>query len=308
MRLRLSRRSVLASASLAPLAALSARAQEDWRRQFRELRFAMISSENERDVLVRFDGFARHFTEAMGVPFRVFRATDYAATVEALRADQAEFGYLGPAAYALARRVAGEKIVPIASGTDLDGGAGYHSVIIVRADSPFRSLADLRGRTLAWADPNSASGFAVPQFFLRREGVDPARFFARTPFSGNHEQSVIGVLNGTYDAAATWWTNDRRSNPQRMEEKGMIAPGQWRIIWTSPLIPNSPYVMRANLPEALKALYVETLMALPERNPEAWRVLTSGQSRSLIRRTHEDYKDIVEITEELDRLRRQRRT
>lgn len=49
-------------------------------------------------------------------------------------------------------------------------------------------------------------------------------------------------------------------------------------------------------------------MKLPERNPEAWRVLTSGQSRGLIPRTHDDYKDIVEITEELDRLRRQRRT
>ncbi|WP_114375787.1 phosphate/phosphite/phosphonate ABC transporter substrate-binding protein [Elioraea thermophila] len=303
---RLPRRGLLAAAASLPIAALAQ--EEDWRRQFRELRFAMISSENERDVLARFDAFARHFTEALGVPFRVFRATDYAATVEALRADQAEFGYLGPAAYALARRVAGDKIVPIASGTDLDGGAGYHSVIIVRADSPFRSLADLRGRTLAWADPNSASGFAVPQFFLRREGIDPATFFARTPFSGNHEQSVIGLLNGTYDAAATWWTNERRSNPQRMEEKGMIPPGQWRIIWTSPLIPNSPYVMRANLPEPLKALFVETLMNLPDRNPEAWRGLTSGQSRGLIPRSHDDYKDIVEITEELDRLRRQRRT
>jgi phosphonate transport system substrate-binding protein len=268
----------------------------------------MISAENERDVLARFEPFARHFTEALGVPFRVFRATDYAATVEALRADQAEFGYLGPAAYALARRVAGEKIVPIASGTDLQGGAGYHSVIIVRADAPYQSLADLRGRSFAWADPNSASGYAAPMFYMRREGVDPSAFFSRTSFSGNHEQSVIGLLNGTYDAVATWWTNEQRSNPKRMEEKGMIPPGQWRVIWKSPLIPNSPYVMRANLPQGLKDLYVETLMALPQSNPEAWRALTSDQSRGLVRRTHEDYLDMIAITEELDRLRRQRRT
>lgn len=182
---RLPRRGLLAAAASLPIAALAQ--EEDWRRQLRELRFAMISSENERDVLARFDAFARHFTEALGVPFRVFRATDYAATVEALRADQAEFGYLGPAVYVLARRVAGDKIVPIASGTDLDGAAGYHPIIIVRADSPFRSLADLRGRTLARADPNSASGFALPQFSLRREGIDPATYFSRTPFSGNHE-------------------------------------------------------------------------------------------------------------------------
>jgi phosphonate transport system substrate-binding protein len=301
----LRRRTLLAGAVLAPVAAV---AQADWRGAFRELRFAMISAENERDVLARFEPFARHFTEALGVPFRVFRATDYAATVEALRADQAEFGYLGPAAYALARRVAGEKIVPIASGTDLQGGAGYHSVIIVRADAPYQSLADLRGRSFAWADPNSASGYAAPMFYMRREGVDPSAFFSRTSFSGNHEQSVIGLLNGTYDAVATWWTNEQRSNPKRMEEKGMIPPGQWRVIWKSPLIPNSPYVMRANLPQGLKDLYVETLMALPQSNPEAWRALTSDQSRGLVRRTHEDYLDMIAITEELDRLRRQRRT
>ncbi|WP_439576845.1 phosphate/phosphite/phosphonate ABC transporter substrate-binding protein [Elioraea sp.] len=301
----LSRRAVLAGAALAPFAAA---AQADWRGGFRELRFAMISSENERDVLVRFEPFSRHFTEALGVPFRVFRATDYAATVEALRADQAEFGYLGPAAYALARRVAGEKIVPVASGTDLQGGLGYHSVIIVRTDAPYRSLADLRGRSFAWADPNSASGYAAPMFYLRREGIDPGAFFSRTSFSGNHEQSVIGLLNGSYDAIATWWTNEQRSNPQRMEEKSMIPPGQWRIVWKSPLIPNSPFVMRTNLPQGLRDLYVETLMALPETNPEAWRGLTSGQSRGLVRRTHDDYLDMVAITEELDRLRRQRRT
>ncbi len=305
MRVILRRRVILAGFAFAPF---TAGAQADWRSQFRELRFAMISAENERDVLARFEGFSKHFTEALGVPFRVFRATDYAATVEALRADQAEFGYLGPAAYVLARRVAGEKIVPIASAVDLEGGAGYHSVIIVRADSPYHSLADLRGRSFAWADPNSASGYAAPMFYLRREGIDPATFFSRTAFSGNHEQSVIGLLNGTYDAVATWWTNDQRSNPRRMEEKGMIPPGQWRIVWKSPLIPSSPYVMRANLPQALKDAYVETLMALPQANPEAWRALTGGQSRGLIRRTHEDYLDMVAISEELDRLRRQRRT
>jgi hypothetical protein len=49
-------------------------------------------------------------------------------------------------------------------------------------------------------------------------------------------------------------------------------------------------------------------MALPGANPEAWNALTSGQSRGLVRRTHEDYLDMIAITEELDRLRRQRRT
>jgi phosphonate transport system substrate-binding protein len=129
----LRRRTLLAAAALAPLAVV---AQANWHGALRELSFAMIGSENERDVLARFEPFARHFTEALGARFRVFRTTDYAATVEALRNDQAEFDYLGPTAHALARRVAGEMIVPIASGTDLKVGTDDYSVIIGRAEAP----------------------------------------------------------------------------------------------------------------------------------------------------------------------------
>lgn len=282
-----------------------ARAQAGWRAQFRELRLGVSSAENERDAIQRQQPFQDYIQRTMGVPLRVFRATDYAGVVEAMRSSNIEFARIGPANYALARRVMGERIVPFARDVDNEGATGYHSVAFVKSDSTARRIEDLRGRSFAFADPNSASGFAVPSFYLRRQGIEPNSFFSRTGFSGSHEQSVIAVLNGTYDGAVTFWSNEQRNNIQRMEEKGMIAAGSTRVIWTSPLIPNSPWVMRADLPADLRKAWAAAIFAMPERDPEAFRVASSG-ARGVVATQHEDYLDMITITEENLARRRQR--
>jgi phosphonate transport system substrate-binding protein len=305
MRHAIGRRATLAAPLL--LLPAAARAQGDWRGQFRALRMSLISSENERDAVVRYEPFSAYMQRTLGVPFRVFRATDYAGAVEALRSNQAEFSRLGPAAYALARRVMGERVTAVARDRDDSGAEGYFSVIVVKADSPFRSLADLRGRSLAWADPNSASGFAFPSFYLRKEGIEIERFFSRTGFAGNHETAVLAVINGSYDAAATHWTNERRGNVPRMVEKGMIQAGAVRKIWQTPLIPNSPFVTRTDIPAALQEAFREALLTMHERDPAALRALAATTPRFAPAK-HEDYLDAITVTEENEARRRQRRS
>lgn len=283
-----------------------ASAQAGWRAQFREIRYGIISSENERDAIARLQGLTAYAESRLGVPMRVTRGTDYAAVVEALRSNQLEFAHLGPAAYALARRSLGERVIPLLRHRGHDGAEGYFSVIFVRADSPFRTLADLRGRSFAFADPNSASGFAAPSYFLRKEGVEPARFFGRTGFSGNHEQSVIAVLNGTFDAAATFWNNEQSGNIQRMVEKGMIQPGTTRIIWRSPLIPNSPTVTRREVPEDLRRDFIAMMQDMPQAAPEVLRQMSTNTAGFALAR-HEDYADVIAMVEENQAQRRERR-
>ncbi len=287
------------------LAAPSVHAQSGWRAQVRELRLGISSAENERDAIARQQPFQDYIGRALGVPLRVFRATDYAGVVEAMRSNQVEFARIGPANYALARRVMGERIVPFARDRGDEGETGYRSVAFVKADSPYRRVEDLRGKFFAFADPNSTSGFAFPAYFLRRAGFDPASFFGRTGFSGSHEQSVVAVLNGTFDGGATFWNTARRGNIQRMEEKGMIPAGSTRIIWTSPEIPNSPWVMRADLPEDLKRDWAAAVLAMPERDPAAFRVAASDAT-GIVPSRHEDYLDVIAVVEENLSRRRQR--
>ena len=302
------RRTLLGLLAAPALTPASARAQgvPDWRAQNRELRLGISSAENERDAIARQQPFQDYIQRKLGVPLRVFRATDYAGVVEALRSGQIEFARIGPANYALAHRLMGDRIAPFGRDIDDQGGTGFFSVIFVKADSPVRRMEDLRGKTFAFADPNSTSGFAFPAFFLRRGGFDPATFFSRTGFSGSHEQSVIAVLNGTYDAAATFWSNPTRGNIQRMEEKGMIQPGVTRIVWTSPQIPNSPWVMRMDLPEALRTAWRDAVFAMPTEAPEAFAAASSG-ARGVHPTTHADYLDTIAVVEENAARRRERR-
>jgi phosphonate transport system substrate-binding protein len=304
----LNRRHLLAAPALLPalLVATRAVAQPDWRAQFRELRLGISSAENERDAVARHQPFALYMERTLGVPLRIFRATDYAGVVEAMRNKHVEIARMGPAAYALAHRVMGQGIEPVARVIDLEGQQGYHAVIVVRADSAFRTLEDLRGRSLAWPDPNSASGFAVPQFYLRRQGVVPEQFFARTGFSGSHEQGVMAVLNNSFDAATTFWSSERVGNVQRMTDKGMIQPNVTRIVWTSPEIPNSPITLRTDLPAAMRADIVRVLFAMQAADPEAFAAFTSNQASGIAAVTHEAYRDMIAITEENAARRRQR--
>jgi len=287
------------------LASPAVRAQSGWRGQVRELRLGISSAENERDAIARQQPFQDYIQRALGVPLRVFRATDYAGVVEAMRSSQIEFARIGPANYALARRVMGDRIVPFARDRDETGETGYTSVAFVKADSPYRRIEDLRGRSFAFADPNSTSGFAFPAYYLRRAGFDPNTFFGRTGFSGSHEQSVIAVLNGTYDGGATFRNTERRGNIQRMEEKGMIPAGSTRIIWESPQIPNSPWVMRTDLPEDLKRDWAAAVFAMPERDPAAFAVAASGAA-GVVPTQHDDYLDVIAVVEENLARRRQR--
>jgi phosphonate transport system substrate-binding protein len=286
------------AAALMAAAIVSPALAQDWREQFPELNIGISSGENEADAIARNQPYAAYLSEKLGVPVNVVRGTDYAAVIEAMRAEQIQFASIGPANYALARKVMGDLVTPVAVSRDKDGALGYYSVIAVRADSPYQTIADIKGVSFAFADPNSTSGYAVPSYYLSTELDTTADdYFGEVAFSGGHEQSVVALVNGTFEAVATHQTNDHAGNIPRMVEKGMIPAGSTRVIWQSPLIPNSPVVMRTDLPEDLKKAFTDAIFAFAEEDPEAFNQLHSGNSKGYAPATHEDYLDVIAITE-----------
>lgn len=303
MSLAINRRHALLGFALAPAIA---KAQSDWRAQFKELRIGVSSAENEAGALARWEPVAKYLTDTLGVPAKTYRVADYAGLVEAMRGDQIECSRFGPAVYSLGRRVMGEKLRPLFRDVDNNGAEGYYSIVIVKSDSPIRSLADLKGKPFLFADPNSTSGYAFPQYFMKKQGFDPATHFSATVFSGSHENSVIGVVRGQYEAAATYWTNEESGLVQRLEGRGMVPKGSTRIIWTSPIIPNSPFCVRANLPQAMQDDIRQAMLTMKDRAPEVFKALTDGKVRNYAPAKHEDYLDVVAVIEELDRERKKR--
>ena len=294
--LTLTRRGIVAA--LVSLDMVSPALSQDWREQFPELTIGISSSENETDAIARNQPYADYLSRELGVPVNIVRGTDYAAVIEAMRSGHVQIASVGPAAYALARKIMGEDIAPVAVTLDGEGNLGYYSVIAVRADSPYQTLADIEGKSFAFADPNSTSGYAVPSYYLSTElNTSASDYFSEVAFSGGHEQSVMALVNGTFDAVATHWRNEEAGNIQTMEGKGLIEPGSTRIIWKSPVIPNTPVMMLTTLPQDLQDAFKAALMAFPEKDPEGFAQYTRGTSSGYAEASHEDYLDVIAITE-----------
>ena len=112
-------------------------------------------------------------------------ATDYRGTIEALKFKKAEIGHLGPKSYVEASTNNYANVEPIAQLQLANGSLGYRSCLIVHADSDIFSPEDTAGKTFAFNDPNSTSGYLVPSaFFMMEMGVDPQKHFSQGDLLG----------------------------------------------------------------------------------------------------------------------------
>jgi phosphonate transport system substrate-binding protein len=132
-----------------------------------------------------------------------------------------------------------------------DGTQGYYSHLIVHKDSPIQSLNDVikGGKTLAFGngDPNSTSGFLVPGFYVFAKNNLDAKTHFKVARNANHESNALAVANKQIDIA----TNNSE-NLVKIQERQPEKYKQIRVIWTSPLIPSDPLVIRTDLPAATK--------------------------------------------------------
>ena len=300
------RRSFLTAALAAgAMAVASVGAQAaDWQSKYKTVNFGVITAENEADRIVRYKPVVAYLEKELGVNVEFRVATDYAGIIEGMKAGKIEVASFGPASYAQAWIVTKGKVEPILGTMDLNGNTGYYSVLVVQSDSPYQNIDDLKGKRLAFADPNSTSGHQAPRYFMTEAGIDADTYFKETAFSGSHENSVIALLNGTFDVAATWYNNDDRSNFSRMWDKGMIPKDSVRVIWKSPKLPSSPVAVHADLPADMKAAVKKAFFEMKDRDAAAWKGLTDGKSLGYQEMTHADFEPIVRMIQSNLRNRR----
>lgn len=296
----------LATAALAAAIALglatSAQAQPT-KSPVKEFRIGLLGGENTTDRLARYDDFQKLLQAKLGMPVKLFPASDYAGVMQGIAAGQLEAAEFGASGFAGAYLDC-KCIEPIVVPRENDGSTYYYSVILTRADSGIKSLADLKGHSLAWADPNSTSGYLIPSATLKTQGIDltPGHYFSTLGFSGGHEQGVVAVLNKQYDAAATWTSGQgdpaigySRGNLRSMVDKKMLKMSDIRVLWQSGKIPNGPWAVRTDLPSDLKAEFTKFLLDLPSGNKKVYDDVEQGTGIGYAPATMDLYKDIIEL-------------
>ena len=234
----------------------------------------------------RYKQFGEYMKKKLGVDLELFLAAEYAGVIQAIGAKQIEVMDMGAAGYAAAWLETKGGVEPLVVPTNNDGTIGYYAVAFVRADSPYKTLNDLKGKTWAWVEPNSSSGYIFPLVGFRRMGLEPEKHFGKVVFSGGHEQSIIGVLDKAYDGAITW-TNDvekhTRGGLHMMLTRGVLKKEDIRIIWDSDLIPNPVIAIRSDLPPQMKADLKAIFLNLHKDDPKVFREVARGESQGYAR-------------------------
>jgi phosphonate transport system substrate-binding protein len=294
----------IAIAGLAALAfnVTTAHAQ-DWKAKYPELVFAIIPAENASGVNDRYAPFINYLTKELGTKVTLRVANDYAAVIEGQRAGNIHIAMYGPASYARAY-VTGVKIEPFAIEVSADGTKGYYSVLYVKKDAPFAKLEDLKGKNLCLVDPNSTSGNNVPRFAMSKMNIDPDKFFSKVVYAGSHENAVIAVAQGTCDAAFNWWNDETESNLLRMDRKGMAKAADFKIIFKSDQIVNSPMAYLTELPADLKAKVKSAVLELATKDKVAFDKIYEGKQLPFQAVDHKAYEPVVELIKFVDSLRK----
>ena len=145
----------------------------------------------------------------------------------------------------------------------------------MHADSDIFSPEDMAGKTFAFNDPNSTSGYLVPSaFFMMEMGADPKKLFSKVTFSGSHEASILAVAAKKVEIAST-----NLPDLQQLTRENKVPRGALRVIWVSKLIPNDPIVIRKDLPASFKSAVQESLTTMRSRNPEAFKEIGAWVGR-----------------------------
>jgi len=230
------------------------------------LHLVLTPSQKPTDLLATGEEFARTLTKLTDIPVRVTVASDYAAVIEALRNRTADLAFVHPVGYVLASREAKATIVV----RNLwHGKSSFSSRIYVRRESGIKSLEELRGKTIAFIDPASSSGYTYPMVLLIQRGLvknrDPKTFFREVVFAGAHDAGMRALLNGHVDALASF---------DMAREQYLKDPAEReRIVYIAetPEIPEAGIAARAGLDPATFAKVRGALLQI--RAPEYGELL-----------------------------------
>ena len=244
-------------------------------------------------------GLANDLSEVLGCEVEEIQASDYNAIIEALRTGKADMAYMGPLAIALGVERAG--IEPIAMKAE-DGDpekAIYHSVLVTNsANSDINSIEDIKGKTIAFVDPDSTSGNLVPTAEIIKAFPDDnlnsdmlhthGDFFEAVSFSGSHRAGLQAVIKGDVDVVPI-------SDQILASEiaNGNATEDDVKIIHESDAIPAEAMVIASSVDDNTKQVLKDFLTSYD--NEEYFTEVIKKEGARFVDCDMSDYEPIIEL-------------
>ncbi|MCM2439363.1 phosphonate ABC transporter substrate-binding protein [Agrobacterium vitis] len=289
---------LLASVTLLSLAGVAA--AED----LKEFRIGILGGENEADRLRNYNCLSDHLKKEFGfTKVSLFPASDYDGVIQGLLGGTLDYAELGASGYAKAYLANPKAVEPILTTVQTDGSMGYYSIMVARKDSGMTKVTDIKGKKLGFADPDSTSGYLIPTVTLPDAlgGKSVKEYVASTGFGGGHENLVLEVLKGTFDAGTTFGSGVGNfkdgytsGNLRKMVDKGVLNMDDLVELWKSPLIPNGPIVIRSSMNEDMKTKVKAFMMDLPKTDAACFSAIEGGDFKGFAAVNVDFYKPVID--------------
>jgi phosphonate transport system substrate-binding protein len=198
---------------------------------------------------------AAHLSQRLARPVQLRTVDSWEGLAKSLANGETDLALMGPWGYVLAHHHAQAQVV---STILYEGKPEYFALIVTHPESGLESLDDLlgpkgRGRSFAFGDKGSTSGYLIPFHQFQQRGIDPEKHFARVLYT-KHQAIQTQVTAGQIDAGA-----DYNRNRDAMIAQGLIAAARSKIVWRSAPLPNDAFAVSAEL--ARDAAFVRRLQA-----------------------------------------------
>ncbi len=251
-----------------------------------ELIFAYTPVEDPSVYREVWSEFLEHMEEVTGKRVTFFAVDSNAAQLEAMRAGRLHVAGFNTGSNPFAVNFAG--FVPFAMMAAEDGSFGYEMEIITHVDSDIQAIEDIDGKQLAFTSPTSNSGFKAPSALLEDEfGLKEQENFEAV-FSGGHDNSILGVFNQDYDAAAI-----ANSVLTRMAERGVVDATQLRTIYTSETFPTTGYGYVYNLDPELAEKVKEAFFTFDWEGTQLEAEFGESDEGQFIPITYQEYWGVI---------------
>lgn len=208
-------------------------------------------------IITRSKKLTNYLTEKTGYHFRITVPTNYAAVIEGMGTEEVDIAWLPPFAYILANEKYGAQVAltPVRKGMKK-----YKGEFLARSDSDIDNLADIEGKTIAYTDAASTSGYIYPSALLAQKGIKPGKIY----FAGGHSQAILAVYQNRADVGCAYWSPPSKGKPQDgRKELLQTHPDIYKktkIIGFTEWIMNDTVTFRKDFPPEMKEKIVQALI------------------------------------------------
>jgi phosphonate transport system substrate-binding protein len=243
------------------------------------IHYAMIPKGDPAKQMQAMQPILQYFEQQLGTSIVLDIPKDYKTLIEGCQSGKYDVAHLGGYAYVQVHEQAGW--VPLVQGALAHA---MRTVFITQTSSDIKTLDDLKGKTFGFGDPNSASDYLMPTYFLDLNNLPARATFKKFSFT---RQAVEDVANYRLDAAAV-----EEVNFQHALKVGTVTPAQVRVFYTTPAFPDNLWAARKDFPSDLRIKWTQAFLRLDAKNPRDKKILDFLRTPSFVVPRNEDFAKV----------------